>query len=491
MRLSQAPDLAHAAAGALAELQGLWHARQAWGVIFHPGGPPEITAAQGPAPDWEQLAERHRDAITGLRDGPNLTPAVADGDSAAGIRLEHPHGTMVVWLHLGPSRRFTEHDRLLLSLLAGSLAQGLTRAYQIDQQRETALALQRAILGPAELPQGFAVRYEPAATPLEIGGDWYDTITLPDGRIGIVVGDCVGRGLSAAAVMGQLRSACRALLLQDPSPARTLMTMDHFAAATPGAACTTVFCGVLDPLTGRLTYASAGHPPGIIAHRDGQTDVLQDGRSLPLAVRPGTARGQAEHVMPARATMILYTDGLIERRRRPLDEGIRSAAATLHDGRDIDVDQLAAHVMDRLTPAGGFDDDVAFLLYRQPGPLQVAFPADAGQLAPVRQALREWLQRCAVPAQTLQGVLIAAGEACANAIEHGHRANPGAPIELRAIAYADRLRLVVTDTGQWKTPTHNPDRGRGVGLMRAMMHHVSIDSSSTGTTVEMYTRIPG
>ncbi|MBB5873692.1 PAS domain S-box-containing protein [Allocatelliglobosispora scoriae] len=488
LRLSQAPDLAQAVTGALTELQHLWHAGETLGVVFRPGAAPALSSARGEPVSWEQLPEGHRTAIADLRDGPNLTAAVAGGDGA-GIRLEHPHGVMVLWLDLAAGRRFTEHDRLLLSLLAGSLAQGLTRVHQIDQQRETALALQRAILGPSELPHGFAVRYEPAASPLEIGGDWYDTIALPDGRIGIVVGDCVGRGLAAAAVMGQLRSACRALLLQDPSPARTLMTMDHFAAAIPGARCTTVFCGVLDLETGQLTYASAGHPPGIIAHRDGKTDILSEGRSLPLAVRLGASRGQAEHTMPARATMMLYTDGLVERRRGSMGEGIDNATNTLHQGRDIDIEQLAAHVMDSLAPSGGFDDDVAFLLYRQPGPLQMTFPAEAGQLAPVRNALRDWLHRCALPSKVAHGILIAAGEACANAIEHGHRGNPGEPIRLRAEAYADGLRLTIADTGRWKSPTVNTDRGRGVGLMRAIMQHVNIDSSSTGTTVDMYTRI--
>ncbi|MEV0458203.1 SpoIIE family protein phosphatase [Catellatospora methionotrophica] len=489
VRLTQAADLAHAATGALTELQRIWRGAQARGVVFRAATPPAVTGADGAPLDWAQLPEDHRDAITALRDGPNLT-ATASGADRAGIRLEHPHGTMVIWLDLGPDRPFTEHDRLLLSLLAASLAQGLARAHQIDQQRETALALQRAILGPAQLPHGFAVRYEPAATPLEVGGDWYDTIALPDGRIGIVVGDCVGRGLPAAAVMGQLRSACRALLLQDPSPARTLMAMDHFAAATTGAVCTTVFCGVLDPQTGHLTYASAGHPPGIVAHRDGRTDLLDGGRSLPLAAAPGRTRGQAEHVMPARATMMLYTDGLVERRRRPLDQGIASATTTLHEGRDTDIDQLATHVMDQLAPEGGFEDDVAFLVYRHPGPLQLTFPADAGQLAPVRGALRDWLRRCELPGDTAHGVLLAVGEACANAIEHGHRDNPGEPVELRAEVFADRLRLVVADTGRWKDPTPNPARGRGVGLMRTMMHHVNINSGSAGTTVDMYARIP-
>ena len=92
----------------------------------------------------------------------------------------------------------TAEDRTLLSLVCGYLGQALHRAYQTDQQRETALALQRAILGPSRLPTGFAVRYEPATRPLEVGGDWYDIVELPDGRIGIMVGDCVGHDLGAA-----------------------------------------------------------------------------------------------------------------------------------------------------------------------------------------------------------------------------------------------------------------------------------------------------
>jgi serine phosphatase RsbU (regulator of sigma subunit) len=98
-----------------------------------------------------------------------------------------------------------------------------------------ALTLQRSILGPTRLPDGFAVRYEPASTALEVGGDWYGVVGLDDGTIGVVVGDVVGRGLDAAAVMGQLRSAGRALLLQQHTPARVLETLDRFAALTPGA----------------------------------------------------------------------------------------------------------------------------------------------------------------------------------------------------------------------------------------------------------------
>ncbi|WP_225638810.1 SpoIIE family protein phosphatase [Streptomyces solaniscabiei] len=488
MRLTQATSLPEALAGVLDELKHLWRAECVLAAVVAPGQEPSVTATDTDL-RWQDLPAERRDKLTAWLDQPLLTPV--DDDTGAGIAVNHPDGTMVVWIDLGGHRPFTGEDQLLLSLLAGQLAQGLARAHQIDQQRETAIALQRAILGPSNLPDGFAVRYEPATQPLEVGGDWYDTVRLHDGRIGIVVGDCVGRGLEAATVMGQLRSACRALLLQDASPAQTLMALDRFAAGIPGAMCTTVFCGVLDPDTGHLTYSSAGHPPGILTHPDGTTLLLDEGRSVPLAVRPGRHRPEGSCTVPARATLLLYTDGLVERRRRPLTAGIDQASEAVQAGRNATVDDLATQVMTRLAPTNGYDDDVALLLYRHPAPLDVAFPAESSQLAPVRKALRSWLDQCELPPHTVQNVLVAAGEACANAIEHGHRDAPGDTVRLRAEALVDDLRLTVADTGRWKTPQPdlNTHRGRGVALMRALMQQVTITSGAAGTTVDMHTRI--
>ncbi|MET8944695.1 SpoIIE family protein phosphatase [Streptomyces sp. NPDC004542] len=486
--LSRAASLPEALSGALGELKTLWRAHSVVAAVFARGDAPALTATEAD-PRWEDLPATRRDVLAALRRRPPLTPVAED--TGAGVLLEHPDGPLAVWIELGEHRPFTPEDQLLLSLLAGHLAQGLVRAHQIDQQRETALALQRAILGPARLPDGFAVRYEPATRPLEVGGDWYDTVALPDGRIGIVVGDCVGRGLEAASVMGQLRSACRALMLRDPSPAQTLMALDQFAASVPGAQCTTVFCGVLDPGTGELTYSSAGHPPGILAHPDGTTQLLDAGRSLPLAVRPGRQRPQAACTLRARATLLLYTDGLVERRRRPLSAGIDQAGEAVQEGRDVPVDDLASAVMARLAPAGGYDDDVALLLYRHPAPLEMSFPAESSQLAPVRKALRTWLAQCDLPPDAVQNVLVAAGEACANAIEHGHRHAPGEAVRLRAEAFVESLRLTVTDSGRWKAPQPelNRHRGRGLALMRAMMQQVNIAPGPSGTTVDMQMRI--
>src|SRR6201999_491248 len=109
---------------------------------------------------------------------------------------------------------------------------------------------------------------------------------------------------------GQLRSACRALLLQNTDPAQPLTALDRFAPQLPGAMCATVFCGVLDPATGELAYSSAGHPPAVVNHPDGTTDLLDQGRSRPLGVRSNSERPEARYTVGVRATLLLYTDGL-------------------------------------------------------------------------------------------------------------------------------------------------------------------------------------
>ncbi|MCZ7373585.1 SpoIIE family protein phosphatase [Micromonospora sp. WMMC250] len=490
IRLSQADNLADALHGVLDELRGLWRATRVLAAVFDGSHTPTITATD-PHQRWDTLTDQRRRMLTDLRDRPLLT-TVADHTTGVGIAVEHPHGTMALWIDLGERRPVTEQDETLLALLAGHLGQGLRRVQHIDEQRETALALQRAILGPAQLPSGFAARYAPATRPLKVGGDWYDTIALVDGQIGIVVGDCVGHGLRAATVMGQLRSACRALLLQDSSPSRTLTALDRFAAQLPGALCATVFCGVLDPTTGHLRYASAGHPPAIVTSPDGVTRLLDQGHSRPLGVRGNAERPEAEERVPARATLMLYTDGLVERRRQPLTAGIGHVVTVIQNGRAQPIETLATDVMDQLSPPGGYDDDVAVLLYRHPGPLELDFAAERTGLAPVRSALRSWLERCGLSPTNAYNVLVAAGEACANAIEHGHRDNPGGRIRLRATATADGLHLSVTDSGHWKPPQPEAGnhRGRGLLLMRALMDAITVTPSATGTTIDMQARIP-
>ncbi|WP_410586444.1 SpoIIE family protein phosphatase [Amycolatopsis sp. lyj-23] len=488
-QLAQADTVAEAVTASVEELCRMWNARRALAVTFPEGAEPQLVCSGEPAV-WDELAPGVRETIDALRAGDPLTPVTGDPE-AVGIALQHPEGVLVLWLELAERRRVTSEDETLLTVLAGRLGQGLSRVHQHDQQRETALALQHAILGPQQLPGGFAVRYQPATRPLQVGGDWYDLVNLDGGRIALVVGDCVGHGLAAATVMGQLRSACRAMLLEHPTPAAALAALDRFAARLPGATCTTAFCAVLTPETGELTYSSAGHPPPLLVHADRTTQLLEDGHSIPLGVRAEHTRPESRVVIPPRGTLLLYTDGLVERRRHPLDEGIGRVAELVENSTTATPDDLADKLMTELAPAAGYEDDVAVLLYRQPGPLAIGFPADAGQLAPTRQALRGWLERCGLDAEQIQNLLVATGEAVANAIEHGHRDTPGGAIRLDATAFVDQLHVTITDTGTWKPaqPSANSRRGRGMTLMRELVSEVSVHPTAGGTTVHLHARI--
>ncbi|MCV7127745.1 SpoIIE family protein phosphatase [Mycolicibacterium vanbaalenii] len=492
--LAQADSVDAALHAAAEELRRLWRARRVLAVTFPTHGDsvesaPKVVAV-GEDTHWADLSAPTRLTLSALRDGDLLTPNTAQ-PGTAGIAMQHPEGILVVWLDLTDQRSFTLEDQTLLTVLAGRLSQGLQRVHRVDQQRETALALQHAILGPADLPHGFAVRYQAASRPLQVGGDWYDVVDLDDGRIAMIVGDCVGHGLPAATVMGQVRSACRALLFDNPSPAAALAGMDRFAARLPGAQCATAVCAVLDPATGELVYSSAGHPPPILMHADGSARLLEGAHTIALGLRVGWSRPEGRLSIPAGATLMLYTDGLVERRRTLLEDGISRAAELLEGHRTSDLEDLADQIMSGLAPSVGYQDDVALLLYRHPAPLQLNFPADANHLAPARAALRSWLTSARVEPARVMDVLVAAGEALANAIEHGHRHTPDGTVSLRATALVDRVRLTVADTGSWKVPQPGRDsrRGRGIALMRALMHDVEIDIGRSGTSVHLDTRI--
>lgn len=495
--LAQADSVDDAVHAAAEELRRLWRARRVLAVTFpargsaaEPAhGAPQVVSVGEPA-QWADLPSDTQRMLSSLRDGDLLTPN-ATTPGTAGIAVQHPEGVLVVWIDLSDQRPFTLEDQTLLTVLAGRLGQGLQRVHQVDQQRETALALQHAILGPADLPHGFAVRYQAASRPLQVGGDWYDIVDLDDGRIALIVGDCVGHGLAAATVMGQVRSACRALLFDNPSPGAALAGMDRFAARLPGAQCTTAVCAVLNPDTGELVYSSAGHPPPILVDADGTTRQLDDGHTIALGVRPDWPRPEARVTIPARATLLLYTDGLVERRRIALDRGISQVAALVQDGRTAVLEDLANQIMSGLAPSGGYQDDVVLLLYRHPAPLELKFPADVSHLAPTRKALRSWLTRARLDPDQTMNVLIAAGEAVANAIEHGHRHSPQGTISLDATVLVDQVRLTITDTGSWKPPqpAGESHRGRGIALMRGLMHDVTINPDPAGTTVHLSARI--
>ncbi|UGT44407.1 SpoIIE family protein phosphatase [Nocardia yamanashiensis] len=428
-----------------------------------------------------------------LRPGRTLFAIPEGSSSSEGIVA--PLGEMAdsaLWLRFPAPRVITPGDWALFSLLIGHLSLAVQRARNFDQARSTSLTLQRAMLGPIELPPRFSVHYEPALPPLEIGGDWYDVVRLEDGTIGVVVGDCVGRGLSAAVVMGQLRTAARALLLRGAGPAQLLAELDTVAGRIPGAMCTTVCAAILDPVRGLVRYSSAGHMPPVLAEPGTRGRLLEGGRAVPLATFDPARRPEATTAMAPGSTLVLFTDGLVEQRGVDIDDRFTELAHELTDAAGLLPREVADAVLSRLRPTGGYDDDVAMVVYRQPPkPLHLDLPAAAHELSGIRRALKSWLAAAAIPADVATDLIAAANEAVSNSIEHAYRDGEPGRVELIAESGIDTVTLVVTDTGNWRPLPADPGhRGRGIAMMRALTDQLDIDHTGPGTRVRMLLKLP-
>ncbi len=407
-------------------------------------------------------------------------------DTAQGIVATLSRDT-TLWLEFGEPRRVSAEDRQLVTALVGHLSLAMQHVRQFELARDTSLTLQRSMLAPTELPAGFAVRYEPAVSPLEIGGDWYDVLPVGDDRIGVIVGDCVGRGLSAAAVMGQLRSSARALLLTGAAPARLLEQLDSVAAFIPDAFCTTVFVAILDARSETLMYSSAGHVPALLAAPDSQPQLLTDARSVPLAVHRDEPRPQAAAALTGGSTLLLYTDGLVERRDEPIDAGIARVAEVMAHTMELPVNAVADAMLDKLTPALGYDDDVAIVLYRHPGrAFVIEINAIPARLTDVRQQLAAWLRSASVPESLAADIVLVVNEACSNSAEHAYRGREPGTMRVEAALEDGHIHVQVADSGSWKTPPADPGtRGKGLLLMRTLSEQVDLDGTPDGTTVGM------
>jgi sigma-B regulation protein RsbU (phosphoserine phosphatase) len=270
-------------------------------------------------------------------------------------------GQVIGVLHVGTlaPRRFSDDDVDLLQRVAdrASLA---TQARLASIDRATTVALQRSLL-PGRLNPingiDVAARYVPGAEA-GVGGDWYDLFVLPSGRIGAVIGDVVGNGLRAAVVMGRIRSALRAYALESDDPADVLTRLDRkIQYFEPGAMATAVYA-VLEPTLDRVTVSVAGHPPPVLAEPGRPARLLEAPADLPLGAYPDVRRHTVDVALAHDAVVFLYTDGLIERRNRHLDEGfdLLLGAVTASPA-----EQVCATVMTTLIGAQPAGDDVAIL----------------------------------------------------------------------------------------------------------------------------------
>ncbi|MET9464701.1 SpoIIE family protein phosphatase [Streptomyces sp. NPDC006544] len=235
------------------------------------------------------------------------------------------------------------------------------------RERQVALTLQEAMLHSPDLDahRNVAVRYLPAVGSLNVCGDWYDVVDLPGDCFGVAVGDVVGHGLEAATVMGMLRSALSAAVRALHEPARSLEVLGLYARSVEGALATTAVEAVIDTRHRRITYSSAGHPPPLLVHLDGTCGILDQATDPPLGARPEhVTRPQAALSYTPGDTLVLYTDGLIERRGEDIDAGLHRLTEALARGVRLDPDHLADALLARLEVARGAHDDIALVVVR-------------------------------------------------------------------------------------------------------------------------------
>jgi serine phosphatase RsbU (regulator of sigma subunit) len=231
------------------------------------------------------------------------------------------------------------------------------------EQRSAADLLQRSLL-PTRLPEvpgvALAARTVPGSEDQHVGGDWYDVLALPSGEVALVVGDVVGHDLPAAALMGQIRNALRAYALEDPSPTTILGRVNRAACLLDASEMTTCICLVLDPATMSVRWASAGHPPPLVLSAAGRGRLLGGEPGPPLGVDPDARYFMHETRLRPGQTVLLYTDGLIERRGATIDDGLSALQNVVVPQRSAQ--EMCDQVIGALPYDTGRRDDVTCLL---------------------------------------------------------------------------------------------------------------------------------
>jgi anti-sigma regulatory factor (Ser/Thr protein kinase) len=420
---------------------------------------------------------------------------------------------------------FDPPEREALMTFASQCAQALERARLYEGQRRVAEMLQRSLL-PERVetlpPIRVAVRYLAGGPNVEVGGDWYDLLPFPDGRLGVAIGDVVGRGTRAAAVMGHLRTALRAYALTHADPGAAIGALSRHLRVYGEVDLATLLYVTLEPGSGRLRYANAGHPPALIRAVDGATRFLDAPPAPPLGAGDPGGHATWPEDLGEGEIAILYTDGLIERRGESIDEGLARLADAVR-AAPREPEALCDHILGTLHGGQDLADDVAVItLVRDPVParLRLRLPARPTALPALRQNLRSWMATHRIPDDAASDIVIAVSEAANNAIEHAFAAAEGA-FEVDASLDGDAVLIDVFDDGTWRgrSPTPQvttpdvapsvgakpgpgngdhggrddgsatPATGRGIDMMRATMDDVRIERTEGGTRVRMRRRI--
>jgi signal transduction histidine kinase/DNA-binding response OmpR family regulator len=395
-------------------------------------------------------------------------------------------GELRVWS--GPSGA---PESILLTQLARLIGLRLGNARLYEAEHRIATTLQHSLL-PQSLPRVpgaiVASRYLPGSSEAEVGGDWYDAIVAPDDQLFLVIGDVVGKGVQAAAGMGQLRNALRAYILEGFDCGDALTRLNRLVDNLGRRQFATVVCVRFDPRTRKLHYSSAGHPPPVLAMPgEHGTFLYRSALGPPIGALADVTYPTLEGELAPGGRLLLYTDGLVEDRSVAIDTGLAELTS--------DVAKPADHVeelLDTLLAKAARRprrDDIALLALQatEPSEFVLRLPAEPTRLSVLRRRLEDFLSAHGVPESDRFDLTVAVSEAAANAIEH-----PVEPAEAMITVEASIEDTVVTvtvsDTGRWKPSDSAGFRGRGLALIGALTE-LSVARSEQGTSVTLRRRL--
>ncbi|MEV6298697.1 SpoIIE family protein phosphatase [Actinoplanes sp. NPDC051861] len=393
-----------------------------------------------------------------------------------------PLGELRVWSGpAGPA------EPAVLIQLARLVGLRLANARLYETEHRIATTLQHSLL-PQSLPRVpgaiVAGRYVPGSSEARVGGDWYDVIAGPDGELFLVIGDVVGKGVHAAAGMGQLRNALRAYVLEGFDCGGALSRLNRLVDTLGRRQFATVLCVAFDPRTRRLRYSSAGHPsPVMIAPGEAGTFLYDTALGPPIGALGDVTYPTRETELAAASRLLLYTDGLIEDRRHGIDDGLSELTADAAKPTEH-VEDLLEALLAKATRSARRDDIALIALeVTEPREFVLRLPAEPERLTVLRRRLEDFLAAHAVPEADVFDLVVAVSEAAANAIEH-----PLEPAEAVIIVEAslDIGAVVVTvrDTGRWRPAGDAGFRGRGLALIGALTE-LSVHRSPEGTSVTL------
>jgi CheY-like chemotaxis protein/anti-sigma regulatory factor (Ser/Thr protein kinase) len=373
-------------------------------------------------------------------------------------------------------------DVALLERIVGRAATAYHAAVLAEREPNVTSSLQRALL-PGSLPavEGLtlSVAYAPAAREDRAGGDWYDALSLPDGRMLLSIGDVAGSGLEAAVAMSVLRHAIRTAAREDPRPATILAAANAVLLNEPVARRATALVVILEPLSLDLSMASAGHAAPVIAGPNGEiSHPLLTGAML--GVTPGAHYDDLEFRLEPGSSMLLYTDGVAT-------DGAEAAFRACASAGD----DLAGAIYRTLFGDAPPHDDVALLAITASATLDrldLTLPAQPENAVRARTAIARFLNGAGM-SERVGDLLVAAGEAIGNAIEHAYHGGSGA-LRVRGRATADAVTVEIRDFGTWHSDTAVEGRGFGLPLMRAFADAVEVERTPFGTRVELQANRP-